>query len=130
MNASKKEEKIEKKLERREAPELIREIKRRFNVRQPQLAPALGISQQAVSDYEAGNVKRERYDVIKKLQAILRGEIVLPESARKLLSPGPEEVINYVRSDGENVSGDEPRRKRKPKKKNTSAVSSRRNKNS
>lgn len=49
---------------------LIKDIKRTLGLTQKQLSIELGITQQAVSNYEAGKVKRERYDIIKKLESI------------------------------------------------------------
>ena len=66
--------------EPREAPDLIAKIKKKFNLTQPELASVLPITQQAVSEYELGKVKKERYDVIKVLQKVLSGEIVVKKT--------------------------------------------------
>lgn len=105
MNARKKTPNREKNSVQGQAPKLIKEIKRRFGVTQPQLSPVLGISQQAVSEYEAGHVTKERYDVIKKLQDILEGKISLSTEqkrpAQDLSSLTAEELIYEAKEVGE-----------------------------
>ena len=46
-----------------QAPNLIREIKKRLKLTQTQLAIVLNITQPAVSDYELGKVDRERQQI-------------------------------------------------------------------
>lgn len=110
----------EKKSPSRQGPDLIKEIKRRLGFTQKTLAPQLGITQQAVSDYERGKVDRERYDVLIKLQELLASAPDVNELE--------EELKDYVR---EGI--DKESRKPKPtptpkrKKKTTSSVPARRN---
>ena len=95
-----------------EAPVLIKKAKK-LGWTQDQLAAHIKITQQAVSDYSFGYIGRERHDVIKKLDEIVRGDLKPPDSARSLEPPSPEEVTERAihpigernnRSSAQNVS--------------------------
>jgi len=61
-----------------QAPDLIRKA-RALGWTQKDLERVLDMKQQAVSTYLAGTVKRERYDVIKKLEEIIKGNLKPPD---------------------------------------------------
>ena len=91
-----KKEKPKKKINpRAQAPKLIKEIKHGFKLTQDDLATNLKITQQAVSDYEAGYVWKERFDVINTLKEILAGNI----SPKRSQSPAEKLAVgdnNFV----------------------------------
>lgn len=77
-SAIKKEYFLKKKLMDPQAPKLIDEIVRKFGHTEDELEQVLGISQQTVSNYRKGKIKKERFDVITKLRAILEGKLHVP----------------------------------------------------
>jgi predicted transcriptional regulator len=59
----------------RQGPDLIKAVMARFHLTQPDLAKVLHITQQAVSNYARGIVKKEQASVIDKLREIRDGKI-------------------------------------------------------
>ena len=67
----------------RQAPDLIKDVKAKYGLVQKDLEKILGLSQQAVSMYEMGKVRRERYDIIQKLKDMMDGK--LDKIAKKII---------------------------------------------
>src|SRR5262245_18768810 len=85
-------------MQQRHAPELIRQLRARSDITQEKLAKILGITQQAVSEYERGKVAKERYDVIKKLETLLSNAIIeeVQREAKGLSAEGEARVKSII----------------------------------
>lgn len=111
---------IEKKSRPRYAPKLIKEIKERLGETQKTLALTLGITQQAVSEYERGKVDRERYDILIKLQGMLANAAEVKDVEGDLKDYVRQAIDNETRKS-------KPTSTRKRKKKTPGPFPSRRN---
>lgn len=70
-------------MQRKYAPGLIEEIMQKSDLVEEDLAKRLGTTQQTISNYRLGNISRERYEFIAKLQEIL-AEVEEDGQRRKL----------------------------------------------
>lgn len=69
-------------LKEMEASELITEVRKKFHLTQDDLARILGVSQPTVGSYEAGEIQKPNYKLIKKLEDILEGRIKINPALR------------------------------------------------
>lgn len=65
-----------------EASELVAKVRKRYDLTQTQLARILGVSQPTIGSYEAGEVDKPNYKIVKRLEDILAGKEPIPAVLR------------------------------------------------
>ncbi len=85
----------------RQGPELIKKIQDQLKLTQKDLANILGVTQQTVSHYKLGTVKKEQHEVITKLTDLLSKDVSAHHLRRRKSktsrgADSAEDIIAYI----------------------------------